>query len=165
MRSNSTRREAIQNLKDWLSALQLQTDQWLEQVMTCAPRISGPSFSKEKRRMFDVANILLSAGGSSMPRRHLIFARHCFLARAMPSTAPSLSVGTRCSCQRAEAVIKAGGRQLAYKEGHRHGDSVTTFPGVTVQIGGGCHRGSPLPTHSPLGAPHVQLVPATRGTL
>ena len=116
--------------------------------------------------MFDVvANILLSAGGSPMPRRHLIFAKHCFLASAMRSTAPSLSAGASCSCKRAEAVIKAGGRQLAYKEGQRHGDNVTPFPGVTVQIGGGCHRGSPLPTHSPLGAPHVQLVPATQGTL
>lgn len=65
LQSNSTRREAIQNLKDQLSALQLWAGQWLEQVMTCASGISGPSFSKGKCRMFDVSNILLSSGGST----------------------------------------------------------------------------------------------------
>lgn len=100
-----------------------------------------------------------------MPRRRLIFAKHHFLGRAMPSTSPSLSVGPRCSHKQAETVIKEEGRRLVYKEGHRHGDNDTPFPGVTVQIGGSCHSGWPLPTCSPIGPPLGQLVPATWGTL
>lgn len=63
-----------------------------------------------------------------MPRRRLIFAKHHFLGRAMPSMVPSLSVGARCSHKQAETVSKAEGRRLVYKEGHRHGDKVTPFP-------------------------------------
>lgn len=48
-----------------------------------------------------------------------MFAKLCFLGRAMPSLAPSLSAEAGGSCKQAEATIKAGGRRLAHKEGHR----------------------------------------------
>lgn len=94
-----------------------------------------------------------------------MFAKLCFLGRAMPSSAPSLSVAARGSCKQAEATIKAGGKRLTHKEGHGCGDNATPFPGITIQIGGGCSKGSPLLTRSPLDPAHGQLVPATWGTL
>lgn len=94
-----------------------------------------------------------------------MFAKLCFLGRAMPSLVPSLSAEAGSSCKQAEAMIKAEGRRLAHKEGHGRGDNATPFSGITIQIGGGCRRGSPLLTCSPLGPAHGQLIPATWGTL
>lgn len=62
-----------------------------------------------------------------------MFAKLCFLGRAEPSSAPSLSAVARGSCNQAEATIKAGGRRPAHKEEHRCGDNATPFSGITVQ--------------------------------
>lgn len=90
-----------------------------------------------------------------------MLAKLCFLGRAMPSLAPSLSAEAGGSCKQAEDTIEAGGRSLAHKEGHRWDNY--PLPWSRRSDRRWSCRGSPLLTRSPLGPAHGQLVPATWG--